>query len=112
MTAVCGVGLDNTVDRVYSGLVVDPRLDGRARVSYIGSGLGLAALRPALQVKHWQSFCQGEGPGRFDEGVVFRVSSMERDVTGVPGIREGGLSRCVSNLLMHLSLSLSLRLAG
>jgi hypothetical protein len=42
-------GLDNTVSSVYSGLVMCPLRGFRGRVLNIGSGSGLAALRPAFR---------------------------------------------------------------
>ena len=73
--------------------------------AYIGSGLGLG-LSGRLQAQSGDSWERGLVV--LDEGVGLRVSSGGIYVSGVCTPREGAVTRCISSLLMHLSLSLSL----
>jgi hypothetical protein len=70
-----------------------------------GSGLVGPALADLFS--YWQ-VALGEGLGRFDEEVGFRVSSGGTYVPGASAPGVDAVTRCLSSLLMHLSLSLSL----
>ena len=89
-----------------SGIVIDIGVSNL--VDAVKHRVWLGSRRSWVDFKRLQRVGLGEGWAASNEGAVVYVGSLGTSVLRMATCRERRVARCISSLLMHLSLSLSL----